>query len=73
MESLVAWNQWDENPVCASATVVFNGLPLGVGPLAAASKAGEAGAAAKTAGVAAKVGEFIDPVLEYLTQHLKPA
>ncbi|MFZ3560813.1 hypothetical protein [Streptomyces sp. BH055] len=61
-KSFVAWDKWDENPVRASATVVFNGLTLGVGPLAAASKVGEAGAAAKTAGVAAKVGEFIDPI-----------
>ncbi|MGW7252977.1 hypothetical protein [Streptomyces sp. NPDC054834] len=61
-KSLVAWDMWSENPARASATVLFNGLTLGAGPLGAASKASEAGAVAKTAGIAAKVGDFIDPV-----------
>lgn len=62
LKGLVAWDTWAENPARASATVVFNVLTFGVGPLAAVSKAGEAGTAAKAAGIASKVGEFIDPV-----------
>ncbi|MGC4986897.1 hypothetical protein ACLQ18_40920 [Streptomyces sp. DT193] len=62
-KSLVAWDMWSENPARAAATVVFNGLTLGSGPLAVASKGGEAGAVAKSAGVAAKVGQYIDPVV----------
>ncbi|MEV3856984.1 hypothetical protein AB0J38_21970 [Streptomyces sp. NPDC050095] len=61
-KSLVAWDKWDENPARAAGTVVFNVATLGAGPLAVASKTAEAGAVAKTAGIAAKVGEFIDPV-----------
>ncbi|MEU6664044.1 hypothetical protein [Streptomyces sp. NPDC046821] len=61
-KGLVAWDKWEENPARAAATVVFNGATLGAGPLAAASKTAEAGSVAKTAGVAAKVGEYIDPV-----------
>ncbi|MDV6289294.1 hypothetical protein R2F25_20315 [Streptomyces sp. UP1A-1] len=36
-KSLVAWDMWSENPARASATVVFNVLTLGVGPLKVAS------------------------------------
>ncbi|MEU4083008.1 hypothetical protein [Streptomyces aureus] len=61
-KSMVAWDMWSENPARAAATVVFNGLTLGAGPLAVASKGGEAGAVARSASVAAKVGEYIDPV-----------
>ncbi|WP_053214917.1 hypothetical protein [Streptomyces viridochromogenes] len=60
-KSFVAWDMWKENPARAAATVVFNGLTLGVGPLKVAS-AGKAGAAAKVASTVAKVGEVIDPV-----------
>lgn len=60
-KSLVAWDQWKENPARAAATVVFNGLTLGAGPLKAAS-AGKAGTAAKAAATVAKIGEAIDPV-----------
>ncbi|MEG3632154.1 hypothetical protein V5O46_31750, partial [Streptomyces sp. C6-003] len=60
-KSLVAWDMWDENPARASATVVFNLLTLGAGPLRAAS-AGRAGAAARTAATVAKVGDAIDPI-----------
>ncbi|MFF7376403.1 hypothetical protein ACFY96_14220 [Streptomyces massasporeus] len=60
-KGFVAWDMWKENPSRAAATVVFNGLTLGVGPLKAAS-AGKAGAAAKTAATVAKVGEVIDPL-----------
>ncbi|GGW82860.1 hypothetical protein [Streptomyces lomondensis] len=60
-KGFVAWDMWEENPSRAAATVVFNGLTLGVGPLKAAS-AGKAGAAAKTAATVAKVGEIIDPL-----------
>ncbi|MEV1051792.1 hypothetical protein [Streptomyces sp. NPDC049887] len=62
-KSLVAWDMWGENPARASATVVFNVLTLGAGPLAAASKGGKAGAGARTAATAAKIGEYIDPVV----------
>ncbi|WP_200259349.1 hypothetical protein [Streptomyces sp. HSG2] len=61
-KSLVAWDMWGENPARASATVVFNVLTLGAGPLAAASKGGRAGAGARTAATAARIGEYIDPV-----------
>ncbi|MFJ8049961.1 hypothetical protein [Streptomyces luteogriseus] len=60
-KGFVAWDMWEENPSRAAATVVFNGLTLGVGPLKVAS-AGKAGAAAKTAATVAKVGEVIDPL-----------
>ncbi|MEU6686432.1 hypothetical protein [Streptomyces sp. NPDC046832] len=60
-KGFVAWDMWEENPSRAAATVVFNGLTLGVGPLKAAS-AGKAGVAAKTAATVAKVGEVIDPL-----------
>ncbi|WP_230886981.1 hypothetical protein [Streptomyces spinoverrucosus] len=60
-KSLVAWDMWKENPARAAATVVFNGLTLGAGPLKVAS-AGKAGAAAKVATTVAKVGDAIDPI-----------
>ncbi|MEV5318697.1 hypothetical protein AB0K92_13770 [Streptomyces sp. NPDC052687] len=60
-KGLVAWDQWDENPARAAATVVFNTVTLGVGPLKAAS-AGRAGAAAKAATTVAKVGDVLDPL-----------
>lgn len=60
-KSFVAWDMWKENPARAAATVVFNGLTLGAGPLKVAS-AGKAGTAAKVATTVAKVGEVIDPV-----------
>ncbi|MGK9459639.1 hypothetical protein ACSLFT_06280 [Streptomyces sp. G6] len=60
-KSLVAWDMWSENPARASATVVFNVLTLGVGPLKVAS-AGKAGTTAKVAATVAKVGDAIDPV-----------
>ncbi|MFF8972495.1 hypothetical protein [Streptomyces sp. NPDC014995] len=60
-KSFVAWDMWGENPARAAATVVFNGLTLGVGPLKAAS-AGRAGNAAKVANTVAKVGDAIDPI-----------
>ncbi|WP_051853580.1 hypothetical protein [Streptomyces sp. NRRL S-146] len=60
-KGFVAWDMWEENPSRAAATVVFNGLTLGAGPLKVAS-AGKAGAAAKAAATVAKVGGVIDPV-----------
>ncbi|MGY1580044.1 hypothetical protein [Streptomyces sp. MN13] len=60
-KALVAWDQWDENPSRAAATVVFNTVTLGAGPLKAAS-AGRAGTAAKAATTVAKVGDAIDPI-----------
>ena len=60
-KSFVAWDKWKENPARAAATVVFNALTLGAGPLKIAA-AGKAGTAAKVATTVAKVGEVIDPV-----------
>ncbi|MEV0178410.1 hypothetical protein AB0I54_03740 [Streptomyces sp. NPDC050625] len=60
-KSFVAWDKWKENPARASATVLFNALTLGAGPLKAAS-AGRAGTAAKAAATVAKVGDAIDPI-----------
>lgn len=60
-KGLVAWDMWSENPARASATVVFNVLTLGVGPLKAGTAA-KAGLGAKAAGTAAKIGELLDPV-----------
>ncbi|WP_393097040.1 hypothetical protein [Streptomyces sp. LN325] len=60
-KSFVAWDMWKENPARAAATVVFNGLTLGVGPLKVAS-AGRVGTAAKVASVTAKIGDAIDPI-----------
>ncbi|MET9388941.1 hypothetical protein ABZY20_00785 [Streptomyces sp. NPDC006624] len=60
-KSFVAWDMWKENPARAAATVVFNGLTLGAGPLKVAS-AGKAGTAAKVATTVAKVGDAIDPI-----------
>ncbi|MFD4262131.1 hypothetical protein ACFWR9_32025 [Streptomyces sp. NPDC058534] len=60
-KSLVAWDMWDENPARASATVLFNLVTLGAGPLKVAS-AGKAGTTAKVAATVAKVGDAIDPI-----------
>ncbi|MGR8007459.1 hypothetical protein [Streptomyces hypolithicus] len=61
-KALVGWDMWDENPARAAATVTFTVLTLGSGALAAGAKAGSGGALAKTAGTAAKVGTWIDPL-----------
>ncbi|MFE7890605.1 hypothetical protein [Streptomyces sp. NPDC057412] len=73
-KSFVAWDMWKENPARAAATVVFNGLTLGAGPLKAAS-AGRAGTAAKVATSVAKVGDAIDPISATVkvTGHAIPA
>ncbi|MER6997093.1 hypothetical protein [Streptomyces sp. NPDC000410] len=60
-KGLVAWDMWDENPARASATVVFNVLTLGAGPLKAGSAA-KAGLGAKAARTTATVGEVLDPI-----------
>lgn len=60
-KSFVAWDMWKENPARAAATVVFNGLTLGAGPLKVAS-AGRVGTGAKVASTVAKVGDAIDPI-----------
>ncbi|MFD0284861.1 hypothetical protein [Streptomyces lutosisoli] len=60
-KSFVAWDMWKENPARAAATVVFNALTLGAGPLKVAS-AGRVGTAAKVASVTAKIGDAIDPI-----------
>ncbi|MFJ2814557.1 hypothetical protein [Streptomyces sp. NPDC087294] len=61
-KGIVAWDQWQENPTRAAGTTVFNVLTLGAGPMATLSKVSEVGAVAKGAGIAAKAGEFIDPI-----------
>lgn len=61
-KSLVAWDEWQDNKGKATGTVIFNGLTLASGPLAAVSKLAKGGAIAKTAGTLAKVGEAIDPL-----------
>lgn len=61
-KALVGWDMWDENPARAAATVTFTVLTLGSGALATGAKAGSGGALAKTAGTAAKVGTWIDPL-----------
>ncbi|MFJ2769910.1 hypothetical protein [Streptomyces sp. NPDC087300] len=66
-KSLVAWDQWDENPVQAAGTTTFNVLTLGAGPLGAIAKGGKGGAAAKAAGVGAKIGTYADPLSAGLT------
>ncbi|WP_326653782.1 hypothetical protein [Streptomyces sp. NBC_01750] len=66
-KGLVAWDMWGENPARASATVTFNLLTLGAGPAAVAAKGGEAGALAKAAGTASKVGTYLDPLSAGLT------
>ncbi|WP_051722531.1 hypothetical protein [Streptomyces albus] len=65
-KGLVAWDMWGENPARAASTVVFNGLTIGAGSLAAKGAA-DAGAAAKVAGAAGKVGVYLDPVSAVLT------
>ncbi|ORT57950.1 hypothetical protein [Streptomyces sp. CB03238] len=60
-KSFVGWDDWTTNPGKASATVVFNVLTLGVGPLKAGSAA-KAGGASRVAGTVAKVGEVLDPI-----------
>ncbi|MFE2964372.1 hypothetical protein ACFXKC_12000 [Streptomyces sp. NPDC059340] len=60
-KAYVAWDMWKENPARASATVLFNVLTLGAGPLKVAS-AGRVGTAAKVASVTAKIGDAIDPI-----------
>lgn len=60
-KSFVAWDMWKENPARAAATVLFNGLTLGAGPLKVAS-AGRVGTGAKVASTVAKVGDAIDPI-----------
>lgn len=66
-KSMVAWDQWEEHPVQAAGTTAFNFLTLGAGPLGAIAKGGKAGAAAKAAGVAAKIGTYADPLSAGLT------
>lgn len=72
-KGLVAWDMWKENPSRAAATVVFNVLTLGAGPLKVAS-VGKAGMAAKVAVTVAKVGDAIDPIgaVAKVTGHALP-
>jgi len=66
-KSLVAWDQWEENPVQAAGTTTFNVLTLGAGPLGAVAKGSKAGAGAKAAGIGAKIGIYADPLSAGLT------
>ncbi|MEU4998734.1 hypothetical protein [Streptomyces sp. NPDC021622] len=66
-KSMVAWDQWEEHPVQAAGTTTFNILTLGAGPLGAIAKGGKGGAAAKAAGVGAKIGTYADPLSAGLT------
>ncbi|TGA95183.1 hypothetical protein [Streptomyces sp. MZ04] len=66
-KAMVAWDQWEEHPVQAAGTATFNILTLGAGPLGAVAKGGKGGAAAKAAGVGAKIGTYADPLSAGLT------
>ncbi|WP_370420534.1 hypothetical protein AB8O64_20590 [Streptomyces sp. QH1-20] len=57
-KSLVALDQWKENPARAAGAVSFNGLTL----LTGAGNAGKAGAIAKSISVAGKAGTYVDPM-----------
>ncbi|MFD3578532.1 hypothetical protein [Streptomyces sp. NPDC058644] len=61
-KGLVGWDDWEDHPAKAGATVAFNGLTIASGPLAAVSRMAKGGTVAKTAGALAKVGEAIDPI-----------
>ncbi|QFR00074.1 hypothetical protein F9278_32365 [Streptomyces phaeolivaceus] len=62
-KGLVAWDTWEENPVRASGTVIFNAFTLGAGSFTRLARGAEAGSGvAKGAGAAAKIGEYLDPV-----------
>ncbi|WP_051745252.1 hypothetical protein [Streptomyces yerevanensis] len=66
-KSLVAWDQWEENPVQAAGTTTFNFLTLGAGPLGVVAKGSKPGAGAKAAGIGAKIGTYADPLSAGLT------
>ncbi|WP_344395780.1 hypothetical protein [Streptomyces vastus] len=66
-KSLVAWDQWGENPVQAAGTTTFNFLTLGAGPLGVVAKGSKPGAGAKAAGIGAKIGTYADPLSAGLT------
>ncbi|MEV8015297.1 hypothetical protein AB0O76_02835 [Streptomyces sp. NPDC086554] len=66
-KAIVAWDKWEEHPVQAAGTATFNILTLAAGPLGAIAKGGKGGAAAKAAGVGAKIGTYADPLSAGLT------
>ncbi|MEE1930958.1 protein phosphatase [Streptomyces sp. TRM 70351] len=63
-KSLVAWDEWEKDPVRAAGLVSFNVVTtvatLGVGT--AVKGASGAGNAAKVAGAAARAGQLVDPM-----------
>ncbi|MFI5943920.1 hypothetical protein ACIBCB_27270 [Streptomyces uncialis] len=61
-KQFIAYDMWQEDPARAHAAVSFNLLTLGAGPLAAASKLGKGGVAARSAGVMGRIGDALDPL-----------
>ncbi|MCC5032729.1 hypothetical protein DMH02_005610 [Streptomyces sp. WAC 00631] len=61
-KAFIAYDMWEEDPARAHATVFFNIITLGAGPLGAAAKLGKGGTFAKAAGTMARVGDALDPL-----------
>ncbi|WP_030546052.1 hypothetical protein [Streptomyces albus] len=61
-KAFIAYDMWEEDPARAHATVFFNIITLGAGPLGAAAKLGKGGTFAKAAGTVAKIGDALDPL-----------
>ncbi|MEU1149053.1 hypothetical protein ACFYO9_24140 [Streptomyces sp. NPDC005863] len=61
-KQFIAYDMWKEDPARAHATVTFNLLTFGAGPLAGIAKLSKGGKFAKGAAALAKVGDVIDPI-----------
>ncbi|SPE56234.1 hypothetical protein SNS2_2969 [Streptomyces netropsis] len=61
-KQFIAYDMWEKDPARAHATVFFNIITLGAGPLAGAAKLGKGGSLAKAAGTLAKIGDALDPI-----------
>ncbi|KNE78953.1 hypothetical protein AB0B04_23285 [Streptomyces xinghaiensis] len=61
-KAFIAYDMWEEDPARAHATVFFNIITLGAGPLGAAAKLGKGGTFSKAAGTMARVGDALDPL-----------
>ncbi|WP_327189789.1 hypothetical protein [Streptomyces xinghaiensis] len=61
-KAFIAYDMWEEDPARAHATVFFNIITLGAGPLGAAAKLGKGGTFTKAAGTMAKIGDALDPL-----------
>ncbi|MZE80495.1 hypothetical protein GTY57_27095 [Streptomyces sp. SID5475] len=61
-KAFIAYDMWEEDPARAHATVFFNIITLGAGPLGAAAKLGKGGTFTKAAGTMARVGDALDPL-----------